>query len=191
MKFASVSFYYGCAARASLRVSQVFIQSFQFFGKLRFFSAQFRAAGYISENFFLFHKRVDFFIPFFQTGDGFFRFFQVIFQLSLAGLIFFLLLPGKFCLRRGRFRKFRLFFRGIDRSQLFLFFQIIIVISDIVDKAPVCQIQDPGCRLVDKIPVVGDIEHSSGIILESLLQDFFRYQIQVVGRLVQDQKIGF
>ena len=70
------------------------------------------------------------------------------------------------------------------------FLQIVVIISDIVDQSMVFQVQDPGGRPVDKIPVVGDVEHSSRVVDQGVLQDFLGGNVQVVGGLVQDQEVG-
>ena len=70
-----------------------------------------------------------------------------------------------------------------------LLFQIVVVIPKIVCQRPVFQIQN-ACRcLVDKVPVVGDVEHGSRIGVQRVLQDLLRHDIQMVCRLVEDQEI--
>lgn len=46
-----------------------------------------------------------------------------------------------------------------------MFFQIVIVIPDIVDNRPARQVQNPGCGLIDKITVVRYEKHGSGILV--------------------------
>ena len=52
------------------------------------------------------------------------------------------------------------------------------------------QIEDPGSRLVDEVPVMGYIEKGAGIVVQRLLQNLLGGDIQVVGRLVQNQEIS-
>jgi len=46
-----------------------------------------------------------------------------------------------------------------------MFFQIVIVIPDIVDNRPSRQIQNPGCGLIDKITVVRHEKDGSGVLV--------------------------
>ena len=80
---------------------------------------------------------------------------------------------------------------GVCGGQFFFFLQIVIIVSDIIDKSLVDQFQNPGGSLVDKVPVMGYVQNRAGIFVECLLQNFFGSNIQVVGRLVKNQKIGF
>ncbi len=159
-----------------------------------FFAAQFRTASYIRTDIRKNESVVDLFISCFKFFNTFFDFFKFVFLFTLASLFFFLLLPGKFSLRRCFFF---CFFSGflcrwsIFLSQFFFFLQIIIVISDIVDNRLICQIKNTGCSLVDEITVMRNIQHSSGIAVQCFFQNFLGCDIQMVGRLIKDQEIGF
>ena len=70
-----------------------------------------------------------------------------------------------------------------------MFFQIIIVISDIIHHPLSGEIQDPRRGLVDKITVMGDIEHGSAVVAQRVLQNLLRCDIQMVCRLIEDQEV--
>jgi len=70
-----------------------------------------------------------------------------------------------------------------------MFFQIIIVVTDIIHHPLSGEIQDPRCGLVDKITVMGDVEHRTAVMAEGILQNLLRSDIQVVRRLIEDQKV--
>lgn len=52
-----------------------------------------------------------------------------------------------------------------------LFLQIVIVISDIVDECLSRQLQNPGCSLIDKVTVVGNVQYRSSVILQRVFQN--------------------
>ena len=80
--------------------------------------------------------------------------------------------------------------RRVNFCQLLRLFQIVVIVADVVDERLVFQLQNTGCSLVDKITVVRDIEHRAGVVLDRFFQNLFGNDIQVVCRLVKDQKIG-
>ena len=45
-----------------------------------------------------------------------------------------------------------------------------------------------GC-LVDEITVMGHIKYGSGVLIQCIFQNFFRSDVQVVRRLVQNQEV--
>ena len=45
-----------------------------------------------------------------------------------------------------------------------MFFQIIIVVTDIIHHPLSGEIQDPRRGLIDKIPVMGDVEHRTAVM---------------------------
>ena len=106
----------------------------------------------------------------FERLDLFLAFFQVIFPLAYQCLVFFLLFPvellcGRFlCGAGGSFRY---------RCQELLFFEIIVVVSDIIDKLLVREFEYAACRPVDEIAVVRDIENSAFIGIQRCLEDLF------------------
>ncbi|MNH15483.1 hypothetical protein D3C79_750970 [compost metagenome] len=68
--------------------------------------------------------------------------------------------------------------------------QVLIVIAGPGgDGAPI-EIDDPGRQLVDELPIVGDEDDGAAKILEELFQPVDGVDVQVVGRLVQQQQIG-
>ncbi len=95
---------------------------------------QLHAFRYIRIDRFLCQKLIDFPVPGFQLKDFRFRFFEVIFTLSLTRLFLLLLLPIQ--LPIGFSRNFLILpcFRLLClRSQKLMLFQIIIIIADIID----------------------------------------------------------
>ena len=75
----------------------------------------------------------------------------------------------------------------MDCRQCLPLFQVIIIISDIINKGLSRQFQDPGGGAVDKIPVVGNIEDGSRVVVQCILQNLLGDNVQMVGWLVQDQ----
>ena len=69
-------------------------------------------------------------------------------------------------------------------------FQVIVIISNVVDKGVMGQVQDSGGGPVDEIAVVRHVEDSSRVVVQGIFQNFLGGNIQVVGGLIQDQKIG-
>ena len=43
---------------------------------------------------------------------------------------------------------------------------------------------------VDEIAVMGDVEHSSRVTAQSVLQNLLGHNVQMVGRLVENQEVG-
>ena len=76
------------------------------------------------------------------------------------------------------------------RTQLFFFLQIIIIVTDIINKLLTGQFQNPCGRLVDKITVMTDKQNRPGVVDKGILQDLSGIYIKMVGRLVQNQKVG-
>ena len=96
------------------------------------------------------------------------------FSRFLAGLLFFLLLPGKLVIRSLLcFCHSLSGSRSIFFRQLFFFLQIIVVISDIIYNCLIGQIQDPGSCLVDEVTVVGNIEYCSCVTVQCLFKNLF------------------
>ena len=68
--------------------------------------------------------------------------------------------------------------------------QVVVVIA-LVQRNPVgLDSQNPGCHLVEKSPVVGGDEHTAPEGGQVLLEPQVSFQVQVVGRLVQQEHIG-
>ena len=53
-----------------------------------------------------------------------------------------------------------------------------------------CEFHDPGRRFVDKIPVMGYIEYRSRVLVQSFLKNFLGLDIEMIGRLIQQKKVG-
>ena len=81
-------------------------------------------------------------------------------------------------------------FRGEYTGQLVVFFQVIIIIPEIGDQGAARQIQDAGSDPVDEIAVMGDAEYGALVGADRVLQNLLGDNIQMVGRLVQDQEIA-
>ena len=79
--------------------------------------------------------------------------------------------------------------RSIDLGHFILLFQIVIVIPNVIYNGLIGQIHDPGSCLVNKITVMGNIQHRTGIAVQCLLKDLLGSNIQMVGRLIQDQEV--
>ena len=81
-------------------------------------------------------------------------------------------------------------FQLLDPQPLLLPLQVLIVIAGPGgDGAPI-EIDDPGRQLVNELPIVGDEDDGAAKILEELFQPVDGVDVQVVGRLVQQQQIG-
>ena len=53
------------------------------------------------------------------------------------------------------------------------------------------QLQNTGRSLIDKITVMRNVKHRTGVLTDRFLKDFLRNNIQMVRRLVEDQEIRF
>ena len=83
------------------------------------------------------------------------------------------------------------------------FFNIKIVVADIalrnglcivagvIDKDVAGKFHDPAGSPVDEITVMGNIQNGPVIGVEGIFQNFAGNDIQMVGRLVEDQQVGF
>ena len=81
--------------------------------------------------------------------------------------------------------------RSINPGHLILLFQIVIIITDIIDNGLVGQIHNAGSSLVNKITVMGNVEDSSCVAVQCFLQNLLGCNIKMVGRLIQYQEVGF
>ncbi len=145
------------------------------------------------------HEHIDFSISFFQCGNPFFTFFEIIFSFTDSGLFFLLRFPVQPAVgcggsggrhRHGSVKSGSLNFGGIRRRSGILFFQIIIVVADVVHKLLRFQLQYPAGSLINEITVMGHIQHGPLITVQGVLQNFLGDDIQVVGWFIQDQEIG-
>ena len=69
------------------------------------------------------------------------------------------------------------------------FLEVVVVVADIVHKTVLGQVQNTGRGAVDEIAVVGHIEHRARKGADGALQDFLALHVEMVGRLVEEQKI--
>src|SRR4029077_8198011 len=58
------------------------------------------------------------------------------------------------------------------------------------DAPPTIELKNPTGHLVEKIPVMGDGHHGARVTLKKALQPGDRFGVEVVRRLIQQQKIG-
>ena len=72
-----------------------------------------------------------------------------------------------------------------------IFLQIIVIVANVVDQRLAGELQNAGGRLVDEIPVVGHVQDGAGVAVQRRFQDFLGGDVQMVGGLVQNEKIGF
>ena len=131
-------------------------------------------------------------VPLFEGRDLILCLFQGIFPFPFFGLELFLLLPVQFGFRFGFIRGDgggSVFAGYIDGGQLFLFLQVIIVVADIVSRVS-SEFQNPGCGLVDEITVMGNVEDGSLVLVQGIFQYLLGSDVQMVGRLIKDDKIG-
>ena len=68
---------------------------------------------------------------------------------------------------------------------------VVIVIAYIACELFILQLDDSCGRLVDEVSVVGYIQDGAGVVPYCILQYLFGCDVQVVGRLVEDQEIRF
>ena len=72
-----------------------------------------------------------------------------------------------------------------------LFIHIEGVVAGIEFRMAVHDFNNPLGYLIEKIPVMGDGQHRTLKGLDIALQPFHAAQVQMVGRLVQEQNVGF
>ena len=73
---------------------------------------------------------------------------------------------------------------------IFMLFQIIIIISDIVHEVILRQLENAMGRPIDEITVMADIEDGAFIIIQGILEDFLRGDVQMVRGLIENKEIG-
>jgi hypothetical protein len=77
------------------------------------------------------------------------------------------------------------------RSKPLLFTQqVLIVVARPGGDLAAIQVDDPGRQLVNKLPIVRDKDDGAAKILEELFKPVDGLDVQVVGRLIQQQQIG-
>ena len=77
---------------------------------------------------------------------------------------------------------------GVCRSALFSP-EIVFIIPGIEFDFAFADFEDAGGELVDEVAVVGDEDHCAGVLHQGFEQDVFGAQVEVVGRLVEQQEI--
>jgi hypothetical protein len=76
------------------------------------------------------------------------------------------------------------------RHALGLGFQIGRVIALIGDATAAIEFENPAGHVVEEVAVMGDDQHRAGIFAQVLFQPGRRLGIQMVGRLIEQQKVG-
>ena len=69
------------------------------------------------------------------------------------------------------------------------FLEVVVVIADVVHKTAGGQIQNAGRSAVDEVAVMGHVEHCAGEGADGALQNLLTFHVEVVGRLVEEQKV--
>ncbi len=59
--------------------------------------------------------------------------------------------------------------KGVKACHGLPFFQIIIIIADVVNQGLPGKLQNPGGGLVDKVTIMGHIENCAGVALQGML----------------------
>ncbi len=65
-----------------------------------------------------------------------------------------------------------------------------IVVAIVERQALAVQVQDLADGAVEEVAVVAHKKHRAGVSLQEALQPDRRFQVQVIGRLVQQQQVG-
>src|SRR5436190_1922310 len=83
-----------------------------------------------------------------------------------------------------------MFLRLLDRLSLRAREQVIGVVAVVADELAARQLDDPRCHSIKKIAIVRNEQTGAGITREKVFQPFDRAGVQMVGRFVENQKIG-
>ncbi len=70
--------------------------------------------------------------------------------------------------------------------QFILFFEIVVIISDIIYKSLMTKFQYSGSSTVDKVTVMGNVEDRSGVIVQGFFKYLLRGDVKVVCRFVKN-----
>src|SRR5581483_636604 len=65
----------------------------------------------------------------------------------------------------------------------------IFVVAGINLNTPATDLKHPGCQLVNEVAVVRNEDHRAGVLAERCEQHVFGAHIEVIGRLVKQEKI--
>src|SRR6266850_8587159 len=83
-----------------------------------------------------------------------------------------------------------MFLRLLDRLSLRAREQVIGVVAVVARELAARQLDDPRRHPIEKIAIVRDKQTGAGITREKILQPFDRAGIEMVGRFVENQKMG-
>ena len=83
----------------------------------------------------------------------------------------------------------RRFLFGFNFQALFLVFQPLAVIALKRNALAAVQFQNPAGHVVQEVAVVGDGNHCAGVVVQEAFQPGYRFGIQMVGGLVQQQHV--
>src|SRR6476660_920472 len=83
-----------------------------------------------------------------------------------------------------------MFLRLLDRLSLRAREQVIGVVALVAGELAARQLDDPRRHPIEKIAIVCDEQTGAGIMREKVLQPFDRAGVEMVGRFVENQKIG-
>src|SRR5437868_11446628 len=83
-----------------------------------------------------------------------------------------------------------MFLHFLDGFSLHAREQVIRVVSVVADELAARQLDDPRRYPIEKIAIVRDKQTGAGITREKILQPFDGAGIEMVGRFVENQKIG-
>jgi hypothetical protein len=67
---------------------------------------------------------------------------------------------------------------------------VVVVAAEVVGELSVLQFHDPGGELAQEIAVVGDEEHGATVLEEGIFEGLEGGNVQVVGRLVEQEEVG-
>ena len=67
--------------------------------------------------------------------------------------------------------------------------EIVFVIAGKDFNPAIADLEDAGSQLVDEVAIMGDENHRAVVLLQRLQQHVFSAQIEVVGRLVEQQEV--
>jgi hypothetical protein len=69
-------------------------------------------------------------------------------------------------------------------------FEVVVVVAGVAVERAVAQLEDAGAEGVEERAVVGDDDQAAGVAREVVLKPEQRLEIEVVGRLVEQQQRG-
>ena len=72
----------------------------------------------------------------------------------------------------------------------FALLEVLVVVAAVTDQAALANFDDAADELVQKLAVVRDDENRAGIGLQVVLEPQQRFEVEVIGRLVEQQQVG-